>query len=317
VPFGPAAEAYLLDREPHWEPKTRLIHSNSLAHLKPHFAKLFLSEISASKISAYQRKRQKEGASNRSINIEVSFIRLVLRKHKVWANIEDEVKMLKERRDIGRALSDEETARLLKAAKVSASRSLYPAILVSMHTGLRNQELRLLRWLQIDLQDASLTVGKSKTEGGEGRLVPLSRRALEALQEWRAQFPDALPSHYVFPREAYGLIGKKGTFGGVVAPYAVFPDEPIGSWKSAWQNAKKTAGVSCRWHDLRHSFVRAVAEGRASDSTIQALAGWMSPKMIELYSNTRIEAKRKAIAALDGPEGEGSTPNSPHSKSDS
>jgi hypothetical protein len=42
---------------------------------------------------------------------------------------------------------------------------------------------------------------------------------------------DASPGHAVWPGESYGLIGKKGTFGGKVAPYKTFPDEPVGSWK--------------------------------------------------------------------------------------
>jgi integrase len=302
VLFGSAADAYLLDREPHWEPKTRLVHSNSLAHLRPHFAKLFLSEISPSKISGYQRKRLKEKASNRTVNIEVALIRLVLRKHKLWGNIEDEVKMLRENREVGRELSDDETHRLLTAVKASASRSLYPAIIASTHTGLRNKELRLLRWRQVNLIDGAITVGKSKTAGGEGRLVPLSDTALQALQEWRAQFPDAEPEHYVFPRESYGLIGQKGVFGGKVAPYEVFPGEPIGSWKSAWQSAKKVAKVGCRWHDLRHTAVSRVAAGGATDGTLQSIFGWMSPKMIERYSHVRNAAKRKAVSVLDKPQ---------------
>ena len=64
------------------------------------------------------------------------------------------------------------------------------------------------------------------------------------------------------PAGVLWLIGQKGTFGGTVAPYEVFPGEPIGSWKSAWQRAKKAAGVECRWHDLRHSFISLVAEAR-------------------------------------------------------
>jgi len=56
--------------------------------------------------------------------------------------------MLAENKDVGRELSEDEASRLLAAAKASASRSLYPAILVSIHTGLRNEELRLLRWHQ-------------------------------------------------------------------------------------------------------------------------------------------------------------------------
>jgi integrase len=299
--FSVAAKTYLDDREPHWAIKTQVVHANSLTHLTSPFGKMMLSEISAENISKYQRGRLKNGARGRTINIEISLLRLILRKHKLWQNIADDVRMLKENRDIGRELNEDELHRLLTAAKGSASRSLYPAIVVSLHTGLRNEELRLLRWRQIDLLDGSITVGKSKTEGGTGRIVFLNQTALQTLQEWRSQFPEALQTHAVFPRESYGLIGKRGTFGGKVAPYQTFPSDPIGSWKSAWQQAKKATRVECRWHDLRHSFVSRVAAGGATDGTIQAIAGWMSPKMIERYSHVRNEAKRAAVSVLHKP----------------
>jgi integrase len=315
--FGTAARAYLLEREPHWEPKTRLVHSNSLAHLEPHFGKLMLSEISPALISRYQRARLKEKASPRSVNIEVALIRLVLRKAKLWANLQDEVKMLKERSDVGRELSDDEVHRLLTACKASTSRGLYPAVLTSIHTGLRSQELRLLRWRQVDLIEGTIIVGKSKTEGGEGRMVYLSAMAVQTLQNWRAQFPDAQPGHAVFPREAYGLKGEKGTFGGIVVPYKTFADQPIGSWKTAWKTAKKAAGVECRWHDLRHSCASRLAAGGATDQTLQALLGWMSPKMIEKYSHVRAEAKRKAVQVFDEPRDLEGPPNSHHNETGS
>jgi len=44
-----------------------------------------------------------------------------------------------------------------------------------------------------------------------------------------------------------------------------------------------------------------MAEGQASDSTIMALAGQLSRKMMERYSHTRTERKREAIAVLDLP----------------
>jgi integrase len=93
--------------------------------------------------------------------------------------------------------------------------------------------------------------------------------------------------------------GEEGYRGGKVIPYSVLPDVPIGSWKTAWTAARKASGVSCRWHDLRHTFVSRMAEGQASDTTITALPGWMSKKMMERYSHTRNEAKRQAIAVLD------------------
>jgi len=298
VPAG-AAKAYLLEREAHWSPKTREMHANSLRHLQHHFGKLVLNEIRAEDISRYQRDRQKEGASNRTINIELNLVRLVLRKAKLWNAIADDVSMLKERTDIGRELSDDEVHRLLVACKASTSRGLYPAVLTSIHTGLRSQELRLLRWRQVDLLEATITVGKSKTQGGEGRLVYLSAMAVQTLQDWHAKFTSARQGHAVFPREAYGLKGQKGSFGGQVVPYKTFADQPIRSFNTAWRTAKKAAGIECRWHDLRHSAAQRLAAGGATDQTLQALLGWMSPKMIERYSHVRAEAKRRAVKVFD------------------
>jgi integrase len=167
--FSGVAKAYLLEQEPHWAPKTRIMHANSLTHLDPYFGKMLLFEIGGEQISRYQRQRLKAGVSNRTINIEVALLRLVLRKAKLWSKITDDVSMLKEREDIGRELSDDEVHRLLVACKASASRGLYPAVLTSIHTGLRSQESRLLRGHQVDLIEGPLTVGKSKTQGGEGR----------------------------------------------------------------------------------------------------------------------------------------------------
>jgi integrase len=294
-----AALAYLTEREAHWSQDTRDMHSNSLRHLQSVFGKQLLSEIAPEDISKYQRARQKAGASNRTINIEVSLVRMVLGKHKLWSGIADDVHMLRENKDIGRELSDDEVHRLLSACKASASRGLYPAVLVSIHTGLRSQELRLLRWRQVDMLEGVITVGRSKTEGGEGRLAYLSEMAAAVLKEWRSQFPDAQPGHAVFPREKYGLKGKKGVFGGEVVPYKTFPNQPVSSFSTAWRSAKKVAGVECRWHDLRHSAASRIAAGGATDQTLQALLGWMSPKMIERYSHVRANAKRKAVSVFD------------------
>jgi integrase len=228
-------------------------------------------------------------------------LRAILRKQRLWANLQPDVKMLRARSDIGRALSRDEETRLLAACKASRSRSLYPAVLLSIHSGLRNQELRLLRWRQIDMLEHTLTVGKSKTAGGEGRTVPLSDTAWRCIQEWRSQWPEAHPEHYLFPSEKYGLAGEEGYLHGALVPYDVRPDAPMGSWKVAWTNAKQAAGVQCRWHDLRHTFVSRIAEGQVSDATIMALAGHMSVKMKEKYSHVRAESKRQAILTLDMP----------------
>jgi len=283
-----------------WAERTRGIHDNSWAHLKPHFGSLLLQDITPATISRYRTIRRKEGAGPRSINIEVGLIRMVMIKHRCWHDrIGPDIRMLREPEDVGRALSEDEEYRLLTAAKKSASRSLYPAVLLSIHTGIRNQELRLLRWRQIDLLREEISVGKSKTAGGEGRVIPLSQTALDCVKEWRSRFSDAKPEHFVFPSERYGLHGKKGTFGDEVKVYDFDPAKPIASWKSAWTTCRKNAGVTCRWHDLRHTFVSLCAENGVPDATLMAISGHLSRKMLERYSHTRMEAKRAAVKGLD------------------
>ena len=55
---------------------------------------------------------------------------------------------------------------LAEAAKLR-SKNMYPALVVDLNCGLRDKELRELRWRQIDLvRKKALTVGKSKTAAG-------------------------------------------------------------------------------------------------------------------------------------------------------
>ena len=314
--FSTAAKRWQEVNSGQWSDSNVRIERYNVDHLLPHFGKLLLSDITADDIGRYQSERKKEKASPRTINMEVGTLRAILRKHRLWANIQPDVRMLRTRSEVGRALSQDEQHRLLTACKRSRSRSLYPAVLLSLHTGLRNGELRLLRWRQVDLIEGEITVGKSKTVGGEGRKVPLSATALACLKEWRSQFPEAQPAHYVFPSERYGLDGEDGYKAGKIVPYEVTPTVPIGSWKVAWTNAREAAGVSCRWHDARHSFVSALAEGMASDATIMSLAGHLSRKMMERYSHTRNEAKRAAISSLDAALSPKQSPQNPPQSAD-
>ena len=154
----------------------------------------------------------------------LSTLRAILRKHRLWANIQPDVKMLRVADDVGRAIDGNEEACLLEACRASRSRSLYPAVTLALNTCTRYSELRLLRWKQVDLVGQGLTVGKSKTDAGEGRFIPLNSRAVSVLSWWAAQFPNRLPGHCVFPSEHYGAAGDQFT----ACVYKTDPMRPIG-----------------------------------------------------------------------------------------
>jgi len=73
----------------------------------------------------------------------------------------------------------------------------------------------------------------------------------------------------------------------------------MASWRTAWRNLRTAAGLpSLRFHDLRHHAITELAESQASDSTVMAIAGHVSSKMLQHYSHVRLQAKRTALDAL-------------------
>ena len=77
------------------------------------------------------------------------------------------------------------------------------------------------------------------------------------------------------------------------------PSRHLKSWRSAWRTLTKKAGwPGFRFHDVRHCAITQLAENGASDSTIMAIAGHVSRRMLERYSQVRMEAKRAALEAL-------------------
>ena len=169
-----------------------------------------------------------------------------------------------------------------------------------LQTALRYSELRGLRWRQIDLLRRRLTVGKSKTEAGSGRSIPLNERATATLAFWADLFPERGMEHFVFPSERYGAGGD--SFEPRV--YNTDPSRPIKSWKEAWESAKKKAGVNCRFHDLRHTAVTRMLEGGAPLAVVATILGWSSAttvRMAKRYGHIGNVAQRQAVEILDRP----------------
>ena len=188
---------------------------------------------------------------------------------------------MRERHDIGKALTPDQERALLSAT-ADADSACHTATVLALNTAMRRNEIRTLSWRAVDFEQRTLTVGRSKTEAGTGRLIPLNTTAFEALVRWASRFPTADPEHYVFPW---------------CENRQVDPSRPTKGWRTAWRHALKRAGFHCRFHDLRVTCITKLAESQASDMTIMAIAGHVSRRMLEHYSRIRIDAKR---AALDG-----------------
>ena len=70
----------------------------------------------------------------------------LLRRNKVWAEIQQDVRMLVRHGNVGKCLSNEEETAVLHACLESRSRCLYPVVSLALNTGMRHTEIRLLQW---------------------------------------------------------------------------------------------------------------------------------------------------------------------------
>lgn len=215
------------------------------------------------------------------------------------------IRPLREPSTIGKALADEEQQRLLKTAAMWPEwETAYLAAILCLNTTARGCELKGLQWSDVDLFAKTLTIRRSKTAAGV-RTVPLTDVAASALGRLRVRaegFGTIEPSHYVFAAfvPKFKLNGKRMVDGVIDYKITAFdPTRNLKSWRSAWRTLTKKAGLpGFRFHDLRHCAITQLAENGASDSTIMAIAGHVSRRMLERYSHVRMEAKRTALEAL-------------------
>jgi site-specific recombinase XerD len=299
-----AAAEFLASYRLRCRPTTYSFADHCVRHLRQHMGEMMLIEIGDRTVLDYQSMRLKEEASGKTINEEV---RVLLQ---IMGDMGDPVRLRLRRQkklkvaqnpNCGKAISCEEESKLLEAAKMrepdeetgrfdlkdTRSPMIHTVIVTALNTGMRDCEIRTLRWEQLDFLRRIVTVGKSKTNAGTGRTIPMNDALFEALAEHKEWFEENVcavtPVLYVFP------FGKNRQYD---------PKRPISSFKSAWTNVRKKAGVWVRLHDLRHTLITKLAESGASEETIMAIAGHVSRSMLTHYAHIRTEAKRKALDAV-------------------
>jgi integrase len=314
-----AADEWLEMKKATLAPRSVKIEQANLAHVLPELGRKLICDIEAREIACYQQQRLDEEASPKTINLEVGTLRAILKRSGQWARLQPEVKMLPTRDDIGRAISTEEETALLQACGKSRSRSLVPFVTLAIETGARYGTIRTLEWRNVDFENRCLKWGKDKTASGTGRIVPLSQRAVAALNFWATHFPERKPEHYVFPSERYGGAGD----GFALSPraYRVDPTKPIGSIKEAWEAArlraarilkgetvetepeKETAPLACRFHDLRHTAVSRMLNAGVPLAKVAKIVGWSASTMVLMakrYGHFSLNDLRGAVESISG-----------------
>lgn len=253
--------------------------------------------------------------------MEISVLRRMMKRGKVWNVNAEDVKLDRESTGIiGRVLSAEDKRTLFETASTKDEwMVVYCAAVLAVSTTCRGIELKHLRWGDVDLFGRSMSIRRSKTQAGH-RTIPLNADAVAAFARLREQAESlgfGAAVHYVFPS------CERRQFD---------PSRPQKTWRTAWRslveaaanragekaaaNAAKSGtdpeearalarenfvarnGARLRFHDLRHQAITELAENGAVDATLMALAAHMSREMIEHCPHVRMAAKREALEGL-------------------
>ena len=183
--------------------------------------------------------------------------------------------MLTEPKGRTRFLSDDELARLLKAAKAHST-LMEAAVVVSIACGVRQSELLRLTWADVDLARQRLRIMLSKND--EARAVYLPETAAASLRALKRQ---SVVGQHVFLADN-GQPLKKSTL------------------EVRWRTVRDAAKLrDFRWHDLRHSCASFLAQQGANLLEIGAVLGHKSASVTKRYSHLVEGAPVTGHAELD------------------
>lgn len=262
-------------------------------HLRPELGKLHAHEIGAGRIDELAAKLHKKPKARgegtlgpKTVKNILQTLRKALRwaKKRGWVDEVPEIEMPRIDQDQIRFLEDDELTALLEA--VAPEPLWYAAVLLAVDGGLRQGELRALKWTDYNEVTNKLTIARSRWRNEDGstksrkpRSVPVTARlaaALKAIRETKLRGP------YVLSRASDG-----GAFG------AEYMNETID------RLTRKAKLTDCAWHTLRHTFCTRLAMRGAPVRTIQELAGHASIATTMRYMHVVPGATDAAIALLD------------------
>ena len=283
----------------------------------PSFGTSKLTDITPAKVAAWRSKRRKAGIRAETSNRDVAALRACLSRAVRFRLIPDnplaglEQLEVDPHRRVVRAFTATDKAQVLVAldnrdAKKRQQRAsanqwredrgrrtlppvgkfadvLTPAVIVSLETGLRRNELFSLEWPSIDLDGKTLRVEGKTAKTFQTRTIPLNQVAVRVLRDWWLQSGQPKIGH-VFTINGEPVKDLKRSF------YGVLNDAGI--------ERVNSRGERLCWHSLRHTFGSSLGAAGVDPVTIQKLMGHANLATSQRYLHSDEDRMREAVEKL-------------------
>jgi integrase/recombinase XerD len=188
------------------------------------------------------------------------FFRFLVDEGYLTANPLDKIKFDRRRNQTRQqvVLSKNEVLQLLAAMKDHCPNQVYPFIFCIVHTGARRDEVRCLKWTDIDFETGMLHF--RNTKNGDDRPLRMDEHLIALLKSL------SRTNEYVF-------LNKRGT---QLSAYQI--DYTIETLQKKYPEMKRW-----RCHDLRHSFAYNYLKASGQMYQLQAILGHRSIQMTVNY----------------------------------
>lgn len=214
-----------------------------------------LAQITRSDISAYRDKRLWEVKRNtlvRDFGLIRTVVSTAINDWGIQANNPFNSYTIRREPDYRqRRIPDDELAKLMST--VCGNPYLKPLITLALETSMRLGELLQLTWHKIDMDKGLAEL--PRTKNGHGRIVPLTPKAIETLQQIEGEGAEVFP---------------------------VKPD----TLKQSWRRLVKRAGITdLRFHDLRHEAISRLLEMGLTIPEAASVSGHRTASMLARYAH--------------------------------
>ena len=287
--FNQACKEFLELRAPSWASSSLNLYCCVARTISKWFGPSPLARIRLEHIEQYQAARQRAGKAAATINKEVHLALMVLHRAGLGQRFVDYHKIHAQTAPRGQALTNAEQQRLFASLRSRKEWShAADAAVLAFFAGMRPGEIKNLRWADVDLPMATLTIRRAKTLAGQ-RSIQLNETCLLMLHDriraaTRKAQPPA-PDAYIFPARNRRRADDT---------------KPSHGWYSSWRKACALAGLpGVRLHDGRHTAITTLAEAGIADWIIRAQAGHVDARMLNHYSHVRRDALQQAARALE------------------
>ena len=258
----------------------------AIEHLKP-LHKRHIDRLGALEVEAVLRAKQGDGLGRSSLvrirTVLAMALDEALRHHLVGENIARVVRIPKGAHGTAerRALTPEETGRLLEAAALDAEGIVVP---LGYYLGLRPGEVCGLTWSDIDLDAATLTVAQMRRREPDGSLTFCDPKAKSGrtFTHLRPEVLDALRRH----KAAQAAAGLWSHTGLVVSTRTGTPIDPS-NHRRALTRIAEAAGIfgGLTPNELRHTFATHFVSHGKSLTELSVAMGHKNERMAMLHYN--------------------------------